>query len=233
MSDSVGRRTDLRPVHPSRFSFSQILISQFEPKLEKENAGGSPTSTTSLASPPNKGQTVGKHPLRDQFPAFRCGKGRFGDNSSRRWMDGFGPRDRRLFDHCGDNDVRNCHFIRFDGNGDLSTGTEPVDSRLSGILLILSFDKGSLRHEKKWHMFPRSIFTADLIRKGGAVKVQRHLCGRIGHKKGARPVRGAPSSVSRDNVKRRGDCSEQDIVSSGSDAQILVTKSDFKSRFRM
>lgn len=39
------------------------------------------------------------------------------------------------------------------------------------VALILSFDQGCLRHQKKWHMFPRSIFTADLIRKGGAVKV--------------------------------------------------------------
>jgi hypothetical protein len=148
-------------------------------------------------------------------------------------MHGFGPRDGRLFDHGGDNDVRDRCFIRVDRNGDLSAGARAVDARLSGLLLILSFDQGCLSHEKKWHMFPRSIFTADLIRKGGAVKVQRHLRCRIEHKRGAQPVRGAPSSVSWENINRRGDCSEQDIVSSGSDAQILVTKSDFKSRFRM
>ena len=63
----------------------------------------------------------------------------------------------RLFGYCGDNDVRNRRFIRFDRNGDLSTGTEPVDSHLSSILLILSFDKGSMRYQEKWHVFPLNV----------------------------------------------------------------------------
>jgi hypothetical protein len=61
------------------------------------------------------------------------------------------------------------------------------------------------------------FLNADLIREGCAVKVQHHICGRIRQKKGAQPKRGAPSSLSRENVKRRGDCSEQDIGSLGSD----------------
>jgi len=35
LSGSVGRRTDLRRVHPSSFSFS-IITYQFEPELEDD-----------------------------------------------------------------------------------------------------------------------------------------------------------------------------------------------------
>ncbi|EJC83225.1 hypothetical protein Rleg4DRAFT_7056 [Rhizobium leguminosarum bv. trifolii WSM2297] len=112
-----------------------------------------------LGSPPQKGQTIGEHTLQDQFSAFRCGKSSFGDrNSSRRWIDGSGGRDRkRLFGHRGDNDVRDRCFIRFYRDGDLSSGAKSVDARLSGFLLILSFDQRCLRHQKKWHVFLQCV----------------------------------------------------------------------------
>lgn len=96
-----------------------------------------------LGSAPEKGETIREHTLQDQLPAFRCSRTGFGgSNSSRRWIGGLGWRDRqRLFDHCGDNEVRDCRLIRFHRDGDLSSGTEAVDALLSGLLLILSFDQ--------------------------------------------------------------------------------------------
>jgi len=79
-------------------------------------------------------------------------------------------------------------------------------------------------------MFPLCFFGVDLIRLAAPVKL-RHPSRRLHQdKKGAQPVRGAPFSISRHNVERRGDCRKQDIVPSGADLQILLTRQDFKSR---
>jgi hypothetical protein len=75
---------------------------------------------------------------------------------------------------------------------------------------------------------PAMCSTTDLIRLAVAVKMQHLLSGASDTKKRS-TVRGAPSSLSRDKIKRRRDCSEQDIGLSGSDAQILLTKGTFKS----
>jgi hypothetical protein len=61
------------------------------------------------------------------------------------------------YDPCSDHDVRDRCLIRFNCDSDLPAGAETVDARLSGLLLILSFDQRCLRHEKKWHVFPRGV----------------------------------------------------------------------------
>jgi len=53
--------------------------------------------------------------------------------------------------------MRDRCFIRFDRNGDLSTGAEAVDACMGGLLLILSFDQRCLRYQEKWHVFPLSV----------------------------------------------------------------------------
>lgn len=136
---------------PSCFLFS-TLASQFEPAL------GSHNLRMGLGSAPEKGETICEHTLQDQLPAFWCSRSGFGDSSSRRWTAGLGWRDRqRLFDHCGDNDVRDCRLIRFHRDGGLSSGAEAVDALLGSLLLILSFDQRCLRYQKKWHVFPQSF----------------------------------------------------------------------------
>ncbi|MBW9089403.1 hypothetical protein JNB91_16325 [Rhizobium wenxiniae] len=78
-------------------------------------------------------------------------------------------------------------------------------------------------------MFPLYFLGVDLIRVAAPVKLQHLYCSLHPDKKGAQPERGAPFSLSRHNVGRRGVCREQDVVSSGSDPEILLTRQVFKS----
>jgi hypothetical protein len=135
---------------------------------------------------PQKGQTIGEYALQKQLPALRYGRSSFSDgNGRRRCIDCFGRRDReRLFDLCSDHNVRNCCLIRFNRDSELSSRAEAVDARLGGLLLVLSFDQRCLRHEEKWHVFPRSFFSADLLCNTVAVKVPPLIHSRLPTKKG-------------------------------------------------
>lgn len=181
------------------------------------------TGPEDLRTPLHKRKRVSDHPLqrclsiglRDR----RWGWGNGMDLTGSFEIGNRGCARKRRFRR--NDEVRDSRLVGLHGDSDFVAEADLVDRNSSSRMLVFSFDERGLGDKIKRHRFPH-IFSFDLI---AFEHRSRH-----GKRKGRSTRTGSALFLIPDDIESRRWSQRQDIIETGSDLQILLIASDFKSR---